>query len=574
MEDLKYFEILAKKKELSKQNSSSPLKFMILSNITVNQLTDIAEYYLLTKGVNVVFDTGNYDNIVQDIQNLQNIDGIIIFWEAANIINGLHYKINLFSDKEYTQILEKVKSEIDLILPKLENIPTVIFNEFSSLLFNSFFRKKNKFDQLCDDLNNYLIEKLPKSVVKTDLNKIIAQVSVEKSHNSRDYISSKVLYSVDFLKAYTQFITPVIMSSVGKIKKALIFDCDNTLWKGVVGEDGFEGINMSENDKQGKPFNEVQNLATELSKHGVIIGLCSKNNPEDVDNVIQNHSDMILNDKYITIKKVNWKNKAENLREIATDLNLGIDSLVFVDDSDFEINLIKEQVPEITTVQVPKKLHIYPAEIRKKFSLFFKNVITEEDKRKTEMYANQVKRKTALAKAGNFEDYLKSLEMFVTVFINDKTKVARIAQMTQKTNQFNLTTKRYTESQILNFVENPIYNIFAVSVADKFGDNGITGLAIIKNNNDFAEIDTFLMSCRIIGRNIEFKFLEFIIDKTECEIIKSTYIKTKKNAQTENFFEKSGFILDNKNDDTKFYILQKQNIQKQSLDYIEISYGK
>lgn len=155
MENLKYFEILTQKKELQKIQTSQPLKFKVLSNITVNQFNDIAEYYLLTKGINATFEAGNYDNIVQDVRNLQGFDGLVVFWEAANIINGLQYKINNFSDPEYNQILEKVKTEIDLITENLSKIPIVIFNKFSSTVFNVNFQKRNKFDNLCEDLNKH-----------------------------------------------------------------------------------------------------------------------------------------------------------------------------------------------------------------------------------------------------------------------------------------------------------------------------------------------------------------------------------------------------------------------------------
>lgn len=572
MDNLKYYEILSRKKELRKSINSPALRFKVIGNIITNQLSDIAEYYLLSKGVNIVFEAGNFDNIVQDILSVDDdTTGVILFWEAGNIVNQLHSKISNFSDNEYYQIVNKVKSEIDLVVEKLAKIPVVIFNKFSATLFNVNFLKKNKLDLLCDELNNYIEEKLPQTVFIADIDKIISQISVEKAFNSRDYISSRVLYTVDFFKAYTKFISPVILSAVGKTKKALIFDCDNTLWKGVLGEDGFEGIKMSENDKVGKPYAEVQNMALELSKNGVIIGLCSKNNPEDVENVLENHQDMILKNENITIKKVNWTNKAQNLKEIATDLNIGVDSLVFVDDSDFEINLIKEQIPEVTTIQVPRKIHLYPDEIKKAYSFFFKNIITEEDLNKTKMYADQVKRKDAENNSADFEDYLRSLEMKLTIFVNDKSKVARMAQMTQKTNQFNLTTKRYTEAQILNFTESPEYDVFALNVADKFGDNGITGLAIVKKSDKYAEIDTFLMSCRIIGRNIEYKFIDLIINKLQQEKIIARYIETKKNAQTKVFYENAGFVrIQNSKSNIEFE-LHKNNRKQHNFEYIQIT---
>ena len=205
---------------------------------------------------------------------------------------------------------------------------------------------------------------------------------------------------------------------------------------------------------------------------------------------------------------------------------------------------------------------------------YFKNIITDEDKKKTEQYANQAKRKDAENKSGNFEDYLKSLKMTLTVFVNDKTKIARMAQMTQKTNQFNLTTKRYTENQLLSFIENPGYDLIAIGVSDKFGDNGITGLAIINKINEIAEIETFLMSCRIIGRNIETVFIDFMINTVECKELKASYIGTAKNTQTEEFYEKTGFDLIETKGNVKFYNLLKQYYKKTNISYIKINYGE
>ncbi len=574
MDDLKYFEILDQRNKLRNAATSKPLHFRVLSNITVNQLNEIAEYYLLSAGINPFFESGNYDNIVQDAQTTPPIDGIVVFWEAANLINGLHYKINTFTEDEYGQILDKVRSEITLFLNSISKFSLVIFNQFSSLIINSSFQKKNNFDRLCDELNHFLKKKLPESVILIDIDKLISLISVENSFSPRDFIGSKKFYTVDFFKAYSRHIVPVILSASGKLKKAMIFDCDNTLWSGIVGEDGSEGINISENNAMGRPYHEVQNLAVELNKQGVIIGLCSKNNPEDVEYILEHHPDMILKNKYITVKKINWNNKAQNLKEIAGELNIGLDSIVFVDDNDFEINLIKEQIPEIHTIQVPDKRYQYPQKIRESFSLFYKSGLTEEDLRKTEMYAEQIKRKQEEYQHASFEDYLKSLEMVITVSVNHPALVPRLAQMTQKTNQFNLTTKRYTESQISAFVNDSNYDVYAMGVTDKFGDSGITGLAIIHKTDEVAEIDTFLMSCRIIGRNLEYKFLDSILLNIEQKEITANYIQTPKNVQTSNFYDTFGFNLVAHEDARKEYVLLKDLYIPKIFDYIKIVYER
>ena len=568
MDNLKYFEILNKKKELQQSNDSKPLEFKVLSNITTNQLNDIAEYYLLSRNLNVIFSTGNYDNIVQDVQISNNFDGLLFFWEAANIIPGLHYKINLFTEDEFQAVINKVKTEIDLIGNSLKNVPLVLFNKFSSVLFNAEYLMQNRLDELCSELNEYAKKKLPSNVFMVDIDKIIAQISVQKAFNSREYVSSRALYSLEFNKAYTKYIAPVILSAHGKTKKALIFDCDNTLWNGILGEDGPEGIMMSEHEKAGNPFFEIQNLALQLCKNGVIIGLCSKNNEADVEYILGNHPDIVLKPENITIKKINWNNKAQNLIEIAHELNIGLDSIVFVDDSDFEINLINEQLPQVTTIQVPNKRHMYPGTIKEAFSLFFNKSLTEEDKNKSSLYTAQFQRKEAMETATSIDEYLKSLQMEIHIFKNNTEIVPRMAQMTQKTNQFNLTTKRYTESQIQHFVDNSDFDIFALNVADKFGDNGITGLAIVKYSTNHAIIDTFLMSCRIIGRNIEYKFMNYIIHQIHRPIIYANYIESAKNQQTMSFLDQIGFKLIKKTNRNTEYKLRKGEYQPNEIEYI------
>lgn len=244
------------------------------------------------------------------------------------------------------------------------------------------------------------------------------------------------------------------MSMNGNTKKAIIFDCDNTLWGGVIGEDGIDNIEMSPNSQKGVIFSEIQSLALALSKKGVIIGLCSKNNYLDVENVFLSHPNIVLLKKYITIEKINWLDKVTNLKNIASELNIGLDSIVFVDDSSFEINLVNEQLPEVRTIQVPKKLYLYPRILRNSIDLFFSISEAEEDKKKLKMYKNQKKRLSSKKKYTSIKDYLKSLHIQITIYLNNISLIPRISQMTQKTNQFNLTTKRYSENDIENFFNN------------------------------------------------------------------------------------------------------------------------
>jgi len=579
MKELKYSEILRLNKEIGETLESKPYKISILSNIIVHQIKEILEYQLRTGGINANVVLGDYDNIVQDSLKYKESNAVLIFWELCNIIDGLQFKIDLFDDRQLNEIFEKTKSEIDLILKNLGKTSLVLLNVFTSLSFSTSARRKTKLEELADQLNQYLADNIPANVRLVELDKVIASIGVEDSFDYRYYYSSKALYTVNFFKSYAEYVKPFIMSANGKAKKALIFDCDNTLWKGILGEDGYDNIEMSPRTKDGLIFAEIQSIALALNKQGILICLCSKNNPEEVDKVIKSHPDMQLRDKHITINKSNWSDKVSNLREIAQELNIGLDSFVVVDDSKFEVNLIRELLPEVTVLQVPERLYEYPKLLRENSGLFYNLSFTDEDHKKIEMYNQQAKRESSRNEFTDIENYLASLELNMTVYQDEDSIIPRMSQMSQKTNQFNLTTKRYTEGDIKNFIDDDSANVFAFSVADKFGDSGITGLCIIifNDKNQTAVIDTFLMSCRIIGRNIEYAFIDYLVDilkSNKINEIQAKYIKTQKNGQVKTFYDKCSFRLTDSNESVRNYTLVVSEYKPRLVNYIEVLDGK
>jgi len=564
---MKYSELIKQNKLLEKDDNKYNIS--LLSNIMVHQLKDILEYSLRINDINANVTLGDYDNIIQDSSKFSNSNVVLIYWELANIIDGLQYKANLLSKQETIDIIEKVKYEIDITLQNLKETSLVIINKFSSLVFNSNNLELNNFDYIAEELNQYLNSRVSSNIKIIDINKIISNISIEGSIDLRYFTSSKTLYSINFYKEYSEYIKPLFLNTNGKIKKALIFDCDNTLWKGILGEDGFENIKM---------FKEIQSMAVKLSKKGVIIGLCSKNNPKDVDEVLLNHKEMLLRDKNIVIKKVNWNDKASNLKSISKELNIGLDSLVFLDDSDFEVNLIKEKVSQVDVFQVPKSEYEYAKMMRKNIlPLFYNPSITNEDIKKLDMYKSQIKRVEAEQSIGDIETYLKSLDLQIVYNIDDESQIKRISQMTQKTNQFNLTTKRYTEQDIKKFIYGENSIVIAISVSDKFGDNGIIGVTIIELENHIANIDTLLMSCRVLGRNVEYKFMDIIVEKLKhkkVDTINATYSKTLKNEQVSDLYDRFGFDILTQDDSKSNYRLDIDRYQTKDFKYIGVKSGR
>ena len=577
--NLKYGEILRRNAKLKKTLPNIKYELKVLSNITVSQLNEILEYSLRVEAIPAIVKSGDYDNIVQDSLKYKDSNLVIIFWELCNIIDGLHFKIELFDDQQLDAIVGKTKSEIDLVFKNLQQSSLVLFNKFTFFQFYSSSINETKLEKLSAQLNQYLADNVPENIKLVDLEKVIANVGINSSLDLRYYYSSKALYTIDFFKAYAEHIKPYIMSANGKSKKAIIFDCDNTFWKGVLGEDGLDGIEMSSSTRDGAIFSEIQSIALAINKKGILIGLCSKNNPADVDEVIKSHPDMQLRDKHITIKKVNWLDKVTNLREIAGELNIGLDSLVFVDDSCFEVNFIKEQIPEITVLQVPDRLYDYPKMLRENLALFYNLSFTEEDKQKVGIYKQQVQRETIKKEFSDIEGYLSSLGLKLTIFEDDKSIIPRMSQMSQKTNQFNLTTRRYTEGDIRSFIANNDTRIFAFSVSDKFGDSGVTGLCIINidGNNKVANINTLLMSCRVIGRDIEYAFMDYLIHyikDREINMVKAKYIQTQKNEQVKGLFDKCSFSLDGSTEIEKNYVLNIEDYKPKQIHYIEVIDGR
>ena len=563
---MKYQDILVKHRRLSCNVPGNEYKIVFLSNIMIHQSKEICEYLLRIESVNASVSIGEYDNIVQDSAKIQDVNAVLIFWEVCNFIDGLQYKINTLSEKDFQSLVEKIKLEIDLIFNNLKEVPLVLINKFTSLIFDQFSLPVSRINELTNELNFYLESVIGENVKIVDINKVISKLSISSSVDLRYYYSSKTLYSVEFYKQYFEYIKPIFLSTAGKIKKALIFDCDNTLWKGVLGEDGFDNI---------KIYQEIQYLALDLAKKGVIIGICSKNNPEDVDEVLKKHQDMIIRDNDIVIKKVNWSDKASNLKLIAKELNIGTDSLVFIDDSSFEIDLIKKKLPEVRVFQVPKKEYEYGLMVRELSNLFYNSSETKEDERKVQIYKEQLQRTKGEESIGNIEDYLATLGLVLKVYIDDPTQVARISQMTQKTNQFNLTTKRYAEREITALIKEEGSTVISINVQDKYGDNGLTGLAILDNTQSM--IGTLLLSCRVLGRNIEYQFMDVIVGiakRNKLNELSAAYIKTNKNQQVVDFYEKCGFIKLNESDGDSQYSLQVDSYNNQDIQYIGVKDGR
>ena len=450
------------------------------------------------------------------------------------------------------QWIDDYKQYIDRVISYIRKYNSfVILNTipYSRKGFSSLGNLK-EIDQI-NKINQFLINIAIKepNISLINLENLITINGYKSSINLKNELVMRMPYTKVMVNEINLEYRKLIYQRLFPRKKVIIVDADNTLWNGIIGEDGIEGINVG-NNYPGSIFFYFQHILKYASASGIILALVSKNNLEDIKLAFENIKMPLKIDDFTCIE-VNWKSKSDNISKIAIDLNLGLDSMIFVDDSLYELEQVKTSLPEIRCLQFDYK------DINKSLTLLQDQVdLTiwdpqEDDLKKKKQYKEHFIRIKERENSSSLEEYLNSLDIKIYYGINRKEKLTRIAQLTNKTNQFNLTTKRYTEKEIEDFM-NTGY-VYDFSVVDRHGDLGIVGLCIVLNEN----IDTFLLSCRALGRYIENDLINFIASNHNKKELKATYIPSKRNKVAKDFLLQNNFYLENYANGEFLYKLQK-----------------
>jgi FkbH-like protein len=556
-----------------KQDSLIPIKIAFLRNYTVERIIPYLELFLVESGFSPTFYLSGYDNIFQDLLNPESdyisfrADITIVSLNTELISPTLYNSFAELGDeiinKEVLRVINYFDELIGLISKNNDNL-TLVHN-FEAPLNASMgildFQRNNFQVNTFRKMNMSLVEicQASPNVNIVDIDFLQGVLGKVNSHDNRFWHIEKNPYTQKFLQLISREYIKFIKSVKGKVKKCLVLDLDNTLWGGIIGEDGLAGIKLGAS-YPGSGFQEFQKSILNLYNRGVIIGICSKNNMEDVEDVFENHPDMLIRKEHISIIKANWNNKASNILEISNELNIGLDSIVFVDDNPFEINLVSEQLPTVSTFLLPKDSTTY-ANILSEAAFFDSLSFSDEDKKRTKQYQVEIERLESKSKYCSIEGYLASLEMDLKFHINDSFSAPRIFQLCQRTNQFNLTTKRYTDGEINSFIEDEKIDVIALGLSDRFGDLGIIGAAIINYEKE-SKIDTFLLSCRSLGREVERAFLHKCCEMAHSRgmtMVNATYIRTKKNKQVESFYVKNGFNMTSSSNNEQVFQLDLKN---------------
>ncbi|NOY62758.1 MAG: HAD-IIIC family phosphatase [Gammaproteobacteria bacterium] len=449
--------------------------------------------------------------------------------------------------------------KLELTVPRIAEHKRIIILTIEKLFYyqwqNSDHRLNNEIAIFNHNLS--LLAEAHHNIKIVDFSDFVTNNSDKALIDWKFYYTSQMVINPMLGSRFQSWFKQKIKAIDSQRKKCLILDLDNTLWGGILGEDGIDGIKLGDN-YPGLAFSDFQENILHASKNGVILAVCSKNNEEDVLEAWQKNPFMILKKEHIAAYRINWQDKASNIEALASELNIGLESMVFIDDNPAERNLIRHALPEVTVPEFPEQPYALPQFFKKVYSENFQiYALTDEDREKTAQYKTNASRVRHREKFASIEAYFANLQMVLTILPADNFNIPRIAQITQKTNQFNLTTQRYSENDIHHFV-NEGHMVLCMSVQDKFGDNGITAVAIVEidKNEKTANIDSFMMSCRVLGRGVETAFLSIILNQLmeqQIESVKTTYIATAKNRQTENFYDQFGFSLIEQSSARKHY---------------------
>lgn len=497
-----------------------------------------------------------------DISNIPaEADGYVWFYQVPMRFDqgALHDEIVGYAQK------------LSFVLSQIDTSKTVVALTMERLYCVPFTDGDHELRIVVENYNKALLELSGQygNLKIIDLSDFTRRYPTDELIDWKFYFISQMGLNPKLSKDFKAWYSRKLESLALKRKKCLVLDLDNTLWGGVLGEEGVAGIQIG-GDYPGKAFLLFQKALLELSRKGVILTICSKNNEQDVLEAWENNPFLVLRKEHFATYRINWTDKATNIREMAEELNIGLDSFVFVDDNPTERELVRQVLPMVEVPDFPAHPYLLPMFFRQLVEDYFRVYsITEEDKNKTQQYKANASRAQAQRGFGNFADFLRSLNICLTLERANEFNVQRIAQMTQKTNQFNLTTRRYTDADIRRFMQDG-WNIWCLSVADKFGDNGITGCIMVSGN----EIDTLLLSCRILGKGIEFAFVKqvfMLFRDSGATRLRATYLPTAKNGQVADFYDKAGFsIVSTSPDGAKHYELSLIDADLNTEDYYHI----
>ena len=545
-----------KVEDVYRQNHRETLiakKIAVLSSVTTHHFVSVFRMFLYQYGIAPILHEGEYDGIVLELMNPET--EVFSFKPDILLLLTYHTDIKdyplLFSTEDeikqwvnqkvqYYQSLWSLANEIKGCHIFQTLFVTPIYRQLGNLEANYHFSASNCLRLL----NMELIRQKPPYVTFIDMDYLASVFGKHKWFSDTNYYMSKQGFSFDAAGSICYALTRLFVSHIGKMKKCLVLDLDNTLWGGVIGDDGLQGININPSNAVGEAYLAFQKYLKKLKERGVILAVCSKNEEDIAKRAFTEHQDMILHLDDIACFVANWDDKTSNLRKLAELLNIGLDSMVFFDDNPAEREIVKQFLPDVEVINVPEDPALYIRALETA-ACFEWVQLSREDIVRSDSYVIDRKRSELQVSCIDYDSYLQSLEMKGKVGLVGLNETTRFTQLINKTNQFNLRTKRYSEAtveQIRNDLDQ--WALLYLSLSDRFGNYGIMSSIVVQRIENIAFIDTWVMSCRVLKRGLEnlaFNTICEIATKWGCDWVVGEYLPTKKNRMVNNLLAEMGF---------------------------------
>lgn len=548
---------LSELKKYSKQDNSKlkKVKAALLADNPSQLLATALKGYGVLEDYNLDLYEAEYNQIEFQVFNTESElysfcpDFLVIHQSSEKLIQKFYASNkkdkHLFSDHFLNSVEELISTINGQIQTKI-----VFFNfpEINDAVFGNYANSTDHsslFHLRKINLGLMNLAQKHKNFFINDVAVLQAQIGREYVFSPSMYANSSMVFTVDFLPDLAKNIWQIIKANQGQIKKCLVLDLDNTLWGGIIGDDGMEGIEIGHLGI-GEVFSEFQTWIKELKDRGIVLAVCSKNEEKAAMEPFLSHPDMVLHASDIAVFMANWDNKADNIRHIQSILNIGFDSMVFLDDNPVERKMVRDNLPDVCVPELPQDPAEYLTYLQRLY-LFETASFSSLDGQRTQQYQEEAKRAKEKKSFVNEEDFLRSLNMMASVSSFSNLDLPRIAQLTQRSNQFNLRTIRYSEEELKSRIENPMFHTVSVKLQDAYGDYGLISVIILELvGNDSLFIDTWLMSCRVLKRNVENLVLNEIVQIAQKENrsrIIGEWIPTAKNVMVKDHFQKLGFTL-------------------------------
>jgi FkbH-like protein len=548
--ELDYFELVKKAKRLLPSTGKS-LKLALLADVSTQHLVPLLRALFASNGMQVEIYEAGFDTV--ELETLDPSSGlysfgaeVIVILQATTWLKYSYFK----ASGDRSGFARDRASRIEEVWKRIRArtgahiVQSTFVLPYERSFGNYGAEVPDSLVAMVSEVNREICLRAKENagVLVNDLDYLAGWAGRRHFIDEKLWALSKSLCALDQLPDVAQNIVDIALATQGRAVKCVVLDLDNTMWGGVVGDDGLEGIQLGDNDDTGA-FRSFQLFIRELSRRGIILAVCSKNEDAVARKAFSEHPGMVLRLEDIAVFVANWEDKATNIRRIRDKLNIGLDSMVFLDDNPFERNLVRQLVPEVIVPELPEDPTLYVRAISE-LNLFETASHSALDAERGQLYREQDQRDSERSRFENLDEYLKSLETVARVAHFEQPDLPRIAQLIQRSNQFNLTTRRYSESECAKMMEDANCFGFSTTVRDRYGDFGLINIVIPRRVDAVLEIDTFVMSCRVLQRGVEQLAMNKVFAlarQAGCEAVVGRYIPSAKNSMVKDFYQRFGF---------------------------------